>query len=115
MVERLAPIDSAAIPFRALGLEAVLALLAAAFVVVARRDRGWQTVAIAVGIVFVGACIGTSSAFDTIAGSKDCPGSQDCDTVMVPFLMPFALSALIGASLGALVAQLALLTSKVSR
>jgi hypothetical protein len=44
---------------------------------------------------------GTYFAFDTIAGSRDCPGVQDCDTLIVPVLFPFVLASAVAAALGA--------------
>jgi hypothetical protein len=101
MVERLGPIDSAATPARALLLEAGIAVLAAILGVVSRYSASWDVAAITSGVITIALCIGTYSAFDTIAGSRDCPGTQDCDTLIVPVLLPLVVAAGVGAAAAA--------------
>lgn len=101
IVERLGPIGAASAPAHALLWEAVVALAGGALAVAAHRDRSWNTATVAAGLVLLGTCIGTYLAFNTLAGSKDCPGTQDCDTLIVPVLMPLVVAAAVGASLGA--------------
>jgi hypothetical protein len=108
IVEHMGPIDTVAIPPRAFALDLAVALIAAVLAVVVRHDWKWHTVALAVALVLIATILGNDAAFNTIAGSKDCPGTQDCDTLMAPFLMPLVGAVLVGAVIGAAGAQLTL-------
>jgi hypothetical protein len=88
-------------------LDAAVASVVAALGVVILYRRQWESVGIATAVGVIGTLIGTYSAFNTIAGSRDCPGTQDCDTLIVPVLAPFLLSCAVAASLVALLAYLA--------
>jgi hypothetical protein len=108
IVERLGPIDRVVSPARAFLFEAVIALVAASLAVAVRRSVRWETGAVAATLAVAATCLGTYGAFNTIAGSRDCPGTQDCDTLIVPLLTPLFASAAGAAVVGA-VMTLALL------
>lgn len=114
IVERLGPIAAVSTPARALLWEAVVALVGGALAVAVHRDRSWNATAIAAGLVLLATSVGTYAAFNTLAGSKDCPGTQDCDTLIVPVLIPFVVAAVFGASLGAAGMRSALTHTKTS-
>jgi hypothetical protein len=100
-LERLGPIDSVATPPRTFLFEAAIALAAASLAVAARRSLRWETGAVVATLAVAATCLGTYAAFNTIAGSRDCPGTQDCDTLIVPLLTPLFATAAVAAGVGA--------------
>ena len=101
-VERLGPIGSVSAPLHAILLEGGVAVGAGVFgILLSKRDSS-ETVGVVTGSVWLAIMVGTYLAFNTVAGSRDCPGSQDCDTLMVPVMLPLVIAAAVGATLGAL-------------
>jgi hypothetical protein len=69
--------------------------------------RGEEAIGIGAGLATIATMAGVYSAFNTIAGSRDCPGSQDCDTLIVPLLFPFLIATAVAASAAGLLTLLA--------
>ncbi len=101
-VERLGPIGSASASTEAILVESGIALVCGALgVIVHKRRRSVETAPIVGTIVWVAIVAGTYFAFNAFAGSRDCPGTQDCDTLIVPVLFPYVVAAAVGAFVGA--------------
>jgi hypothetical protein len=100
-VEQLGPIGSTNPSTRDVLIEASVALGAGLLAVLLQRRRSAKVAGISAAAVWIATVAGTYFAFNSIAGSHDCPGTQDCDTLMVPVLFPFIWSTALAATAGA--------------
>ncbi len=102
-MERLGPIGSISAPMNDVILVGAIAAAVAGCCVAILWRRGDEAVGIGACVAVLATMLGVYSAFDTTAGSRDCPGSQDCDTLIVPMLFPpFIAAALAAGAVGLL-------------
>lgn len=100
-LERLGPIGSVDASTGAVLIEAGIAFGGGALGVLLHRQRSSEVAGIVAAPVWLATVAGTYFAFNTFAGSHDCPGRQDCGTLIVPVLFPFVWSTALAATVGA--------------